>query len=111
MLLWRTLGGKLVLLILLTSYPLVFAEGAGRTVGRSCRAPSRSNRSRPRCTRFRTRGTLTRHVKAGASSTSFTGRIGSRALAAGGYRALLGATDAEGNVARTRTLNFTVVAG
>jgi glucose/arabinose dehydrogenase len=83
----------------------------GRKVGRRCRAPSRSNRSRPRCTRFGAVGTLTRRAHAGANKTSFTGRLGSRALAAGGYRAVLAATDADGNPARTSTLDFTVVAG
>jgi glucose/arabinose dehydrogenase len=83
----------------------------GRRVGRKCRAPSRRNRSRPRCRRFFAAGTLRRRAKAGANRTWFTGRLGSRALAAGGYRAVLGATDADGNPARTRTLNFTVVTG
>jgi glucose/arabinose dehydrogenase len=83
----------------------------GRRVGSRCRAPSRSNRARPRCTRLRSVGTLTRRAGVGANKTSFTGRLGSRALAAGGYRAVLAATDADGNPARTRTLDFTVVAG
>ena len=82
----------------------------GRRVGRSCRKPTRSNRSRRRCTRYVRAGVLTRRNKGpGRVSTPFTGRIGRRKLALGSYRATLGATDAAGNRARTRQLVFTVV--
>jgi glucose/arabinose dehydrogenase len=85
-------------------------ELAGRRVGRRCRAPSASSRSRPRCTRLALAGTLRRKGRPGSNSTAFSGRIGHRALLPGRYRATLAATDAAGNVSRGRSLEFTVVA-
>jgi hypothetical protein len=82
----------------------------GRRVGSSCRRPTRSNRNRRRCTRYVRAGVLTRRNKGpGRVSTPFTGRIGTRKLALGSYRATLGATDAAGNRATTRQTTFTIV--
>jgi hypothetical protein len=82
----------------------------GRRVGRSCLADKRSRRRRPRCVRFVGRGALTRRNRpAGAGATRFTGRVGSRALAAGRYRATFTATDASRNRSAPRRLYFRVV--
>jgi hypothetical protein len=82
----------------------------GRRVGRSCRKPTRSNRTRRRCTRYVRAGTLTRRNKGpGRVSTAFSGRIGRRKLALGSYRATVGATDAAGNRAKTQRVSFSVV--
>jgi glucose/arabinose dehydrogenase len=83
---------------------------AGRRVGRRCRAPSASNRSRPRCTRLALAGTLRRAGRQGSNSAAFTGRIGRGALLPGRYRATLAATDGAGNVSSGRSVEFTVVA-
>ena len=65
----------------------------GRRVGGRCRALSRSNRKRPKCTRFVRVGTLTLAGKSGANSSRFDGRVGGRRLAAGKYRATARAID------------------
>ena len=56
-------------------------------------------------------GTLTRAGKRGKNSVKFTGRLGRKALAVGSYRAVIGATDAAGNKAKTKTLSFKIVKG
>ena len=82
----------------------------GRRVGRSCRKPTRSNRTRRRCTRFVLAGRLTRrNLGPGRVSTRFSGRIGRRKLAVGKYRATVGATDAAGNRATARRISFYIV--
>ena len=69
------------------SVTIVIAQPrSGRRVGRSCRAPSRSNRRNRRCTRYVTVGTLKRRGLQGANKVVFTGRIGRRALAPSSYR-------------------------
>ena len=82
----------------------------GRRRGRSCVKPSRKLRKAKKCTRYTTVGALTRTSTAGANAVPFSGRIGSRALKPGKYRARFTATDAAGNVAsRKPTVGFTVV--
>jgi PKD domain len=81
----------------------------GRRRRGACRAPGVRPRGR-RCTRYRTLGTLTRSAPAGPSSLAFSGRLGSRALRPGRYRATLVATDAAGNASRPARAAFTVVA-
>jgi hypothetical protein len=61
--------------------------------------------------KVKTIGTLTRAGKAGKNSVKFTGRLGRKALAVGSYRAVVGATDAAGNKAKTKTLSFKIVKG
>jgi hypothetical protein len=77
----------------------------GRRVGRSCRAPSRRNRARRRCTRYVAAGRRTVRGRAGANAVRLRG--GRR----GAYRLTLTAVDAAGNVSRRARLPFTVVAG
>jgi hypothetical protein len=59
--------------------------------------------------KVKTVATLTRAGKAGKNSVKFTGRLGRKALAVGSYRAVVGATDAAGNKAKTKTLSFKIV--
>ena len=61
--------------------------------------------------KVKTIGTLRRAGKAGKNSVKFTGRLGRKALAVGSYRAVIGATDAAGNKAKTKTLSFRIVKG
>ena len=76
-----------------------------------CRAPSRSRAKNRKCTRYKRSGTLVRKAKGpGRVSTSFTGRIGRKALKPGRYRATLRATDAAGNRSSAKRVSFTVVA-
>jgi hypothetical protein len=83
----------------------------GRRVGRRCLAATRARRHRPSCTRLIGAGNLTRRLAAGRRSVPFSGRIGRRPLEPERYRATLTARDAAGDVSRSQTLSFTIVAG
>jgi PKD domain-containing protein len=84
---------------------------AGRKSGHTCVATRKHVVARLRCTATVADGTLTRaKEKTGADRIGFTGRIGRRALGLGRHSLVLGATDAAGNVARTATLRFTILA-
>jgi hypothetical protein len=83
---------------------------AGRRVGRRCRAATRALRRRERCTRYLRQGTLLRpNLRPGAQRVSFSGRVGSRALKVGTYRATISATDPAGNRSRGAQVTFRVV--
>jgi hypothetical protein len=82
----------------------------GRRVGRPCLAPTRARRHRPSCTRLTDAGILTRRLVQGRRSVPFSGRIGRRPLSPGHYRATLIERKA-GQVSRSHTLSFTIVAG
>jgi Tol biopolymer transport system component len=82
----------------------------GRLVRGKCRKPAPRLRTRKRCTRFVTRGTLTRAgLPAGANRVRFSGRVGRRALPLGPYRAVLRAVDAAGNRSAATRLRFRIV--
>ena len=81
---------------------------SGRKVGRTCRAPTRSNRRRRRCTRYVTVGTLRRRGLQGVNRVVFTGRIGRKALRPGSYRAIATAKDAAGNASAPSAASFTI---
>lgn len=83
---------------------------SGRRRGKTCVAPTRRLRKARRCTRILTKGTLTRTSRKGVNSVAFSGRIGSRALRPGRYRATLTATDAARKASVPRTIAFTIVA-
>jgi hypothetical protein len=84
------------------------AEGR-RAKGR-CRKPTK-NRKGKRCTRYLRVGVLRASEAAGKQGTSFSGRIGRRALGPARYRARLSATDAEGARSQEKRLKFRVVRG
>ena len=69
----------------------------GRRSGGRCVAPSARLRRAQSCTRYIRVGTLRRSAAKGANSIRFAGRIGTRALRPGRYRAVISATDAAGN--------------
>ena len=81
----------------------------GRRVGSSCRKATARLRRRPVCTRYVSKGTLTRKLTAGAKTIAFSGRVGRKAVPLGSYRARLVATDAAGNRSTERRITFTVV--
>jgi hypothetical protein len=87
---------------------------AGRRVTRKrkrvCAKPTRKNRKRRKCTRYKRAGrTLVRTSKAGKNRVKFTGRIARKALKRGRYRLTIVATDAAGNASKARRLNFRIV--
>lgn len=83
---------------------------AGRRAGKKgCLvSPGRLRRGRS-CVRVTVRGALTRISHPGANSVAFSGRIGSRALRPGSYRATLVATDNLKHSSKPETLAFTIL--
>lgn len=70
----------------------------GRKVGKKCVRKTRRNRKRHKCTRVTRMGTLTRAgLPAGTASVPFSGRLGSKKLRPGAYRAMVVAADMAGN--------------
>jgi hypothetical protein len=84
---------------------------AGRKVGRTCRKPTRKNRKRHRCTRYRRVARFANASTAGPTVKRFSGRIGRASLKRGKYRVTLVATDAAGNRSKPKRLKFRVVRG
>ena len=81
----------------------------GRRVGRRCAKASRQLRSRPVCTRYsRLAPTLTRTGAAGPNELPLHGRLGTKRLAPGAYRATFVATDAAGNRSPGAQVRFRV---
>jgi hypothetical protein len=82
----------------------------GRRRGKRCVKPTRKNRRAKRCTRYvAIRPALTRTVAAGPTAVPFSGRIGTKALRPGRYRARLVVTDAAGNRSTPRLVKFRIV--
>jgi subtilisin-like proprotein convertase family protein len=81
----------------------------GRKVGRKCKKPTRRNRSRRRCARYKRAGAFRQQAVAGRNSKAFSGRIGRKSLRPGRYRALLVATDATGNKSKSAKVAFRVL--
>jgi hypothetical protein len=83
----------------------------GRRVGGRCRAATRRNRKRAKCTRWvRVRGTARHRGRAGTNAFRLTGRMRGRALRLGVYRLLLSARDGAGNASATRrSASFRIV--
>jgi glucose/arabinose dehydrogenase len=81
-----------------------------RGAGGRCLAPSRRRHGR-RCTRLQARGRLSRAAAAGSDRTAFSGRLGSRPLAPGRYRATLRARNATGSASAPRATDFEILPG
>ena len=83
---------------------------SGRRVGRRCVKPTRSNRSRRKCTRYvRLRGSFTHQGAAAVNTFKFSGRLRNRKLAAGSYRLVAVAADAAGNKSAAKRSGFRIV--
>jgi hypothetical protein len=82
---------------------------AGKRSGKRCLPPSKKLRKKKSCKRYKRVGTLKRAVVNGQNSIAFSGRLGTRALSIGRYRATLVATDAAGNKARAVDATFRIV--
>jgi acid phosphatase type 7 len=81
----------------------------GRRVGGVCRPRTPENlKSRP-CIRYRRVGRFEQSGVAGANTRRFLGRIGTRQLRPGAFRAALVATDAAGNRSSPQSESFTIV--
>jgi hypothetical protein len=70
----------------------------GRRVRGRCVRPTRADRTRPRCRRYRTlRGSFSRRSTAGLNRFRFSGRLAGRRLRPGSYRLVAVARDPAGN--------------
>jgi hypothetical protein len=83
----------------------------GRRARGRCVRPRPSLRRASPCARYREIGRLRRGGTKGANRIRFTGRIASRALRFGRYRALIRATDQAGNRSAPRAARFRVARG
>jgi hypothetical protein len=83
----------------------------GRKRGRKCVAPTRKNRHRKRCTRYKRVTTLRASRPAGKGSTAFSGRVHGKALKPGRYRARLRATDSLGARSKEKRISLRIVKG
>ena len=82
----------------------------GRVVGGRCRPATRRLRTRRRCTRYVSAGTLVRRrLGSGARKVTFSGRVGRRALRLGAHRAAISATDTAGNRSQPRRIGFRIL--
>ena len=82
---------------------------AGRKSGRSCVKPTRANRRKARCTRWRAVGHFTHADAAGADRLHFSGRINGRKLPVGTYRLVVTARVGRGRASAAHTVGFAIV--
>ncbi len=87
-------------------------KAKGRRVGRKCRKQTSRNRSKRRCTRFVSAGSIPAFAgKAGLNRVRFQGRLSrSKRLALGTYRIVLSVVDAAANKSKRTGPSFTIVA-
>jgi len=96
------------------SEPATVALAVQRTTrgyrsGKQCVTRRPKTKSVRRCSRTSTLGTIRLPRRpAGAAKTTFTGRVGGRALKPGPYRLAVTATDDARNRSTTKTTNFTI---
>lgn len=87
----------------------VESKQSGRKAGRKCVAPKRSNRKKPRCTRYVSKGSFAVTGKSGANSFTFRGRVGGKSLKPGSYRLTGQATDKAKNKSSVFQKSFTII--
>jgi hypothetical protein len=81
----------------------------GRRVAGNCVRQTKKNRKRPACIRFTLGGALNQQGVSGKNSKRFTGKIGTKTLKPGRYRATLIGTDAAGNASAPARVSFRIV--
>jgi hypothetical protein len=81
----------------------------GRRVHKKCVKPTKKNRKKKACKRFKRAGRFAQQASAGVNTKRFSGRIGKKKLRPGRYRATLVATDGQGNASKPKRLKFRVV--
>lgn len=75
----------------------VLGETSGRTQGKACKKPSKSNKHGKRCTIYTALGSFAHTDIAGANELHFSGRLKGKKLAKGSYRLQAVARNAAGN--------------
>jgi FG-GAP repeat len=90
---------------------LSFARAtSGRTVAAACQPTRRTNRAKPRCTRYITIGSFSVQARGGSNSIPFTGVLAAKRLAPGSYKLTATATDSAHNTSQPRTAKLTITA-
>ena len=84
-------------------------KAAGRRSGAGCVKETKRTRRGRRCTRWVPAGSFSQDGTAGANDKGWAGKVGSRALKPGAYRASVVATDTAGNRSAARRLSFRIV--
>ena len=88
----------------------VTRKTSGRKVSGKCKAKTRANAKKRKCTRYvKVAGSFTVTGKAGKNSFTFRGRVGGKALTPGKYRLNGKATDSARNASVIRQKAFTIV--
>jgi hypothetical protein len=83
---------------------------AGRRVRGRCRRPTRINRGRTRCKRYRTvRGSFSHNGRAGRNRFRFSGRLARHKLRPAKYRLVATAKDTAGNRSTPKRKRFRIV--
>jgi hypothetical protein len=83
----------------------------GRRVGKTCKKATHKLRKKKKCTRYKAvKPSLVRKAQGkGSRKVAFSGRLGTKKLASGRYRASVTAKNVKGT-AKAKTITFTVVA-
>ncbi len=88
----------------------VTRKTSGRKVSGKCKAKTKTNAKKPKCTRYvKVAGSFTVAGKAGKNSFTFRGRVGGKSLKPGKYRLNGRATDSARNKSVIRQKAFTIV--
>jgi YVTN family beta-propeller protein len=82
---------------------------SGRKSGKKCSKKTKKNRSKKKCTLFKGAGSLSAAGKAGKNKTRFSGKVKSKKLKPGAYRATAVATDSAKGRSAAKTVSFKIV--
>jgi hypothetical protein len=89
---------------------IVERKTKGRRVSGRCKTKTKTNASKPKCTRFvKVDGSFTIAGKAGTNSFTFRGRMGGKALRPGSYRLDSQAADPAKNMSPVKRKAFAIV--
>ena len=84
-------------------------QTVGRKDGSACVKATKKNRDGKKCKLYKSSGAFAVDAISGENLHAFSGRIGTKSLKPGKYRATLTATDDAGNKSNVETLTFKVV--
>ena len=82
---------------------------SGRKSGSKCVKKTKKNKKRKKCTLFKSAGSLSVAGKSGKNTSRFSGKVKSKKLKPGSYRATAVATDKAKGASAPKTVSFTIV--
>jgi virginiamycin B lyase len=80
----------------------------GRKAGKRCVAPGKAKPGAKKCTRWVSKGRLTKPLGAGSGAVAFSGKLRGKPLAPGRYRASVVARDGAGNASAAKLAPFAI---